>query len=71
MVSALNLVYQNIITYFQVCIYFLVIRNVPYFQLYVHERMGIEYYNLVSLMPQASGHACVDFGCTHSIDGLF
>jgi hypothetical protein len=47
----------------------LVIRDVPYFQLYVHERMGVEYHNLVSLMPQAcNGHACVDFGCTHSID---
>jgi hypothetical protein len=42
-----------------------------YFQLYVHERMGIEYNDLVSLMPQASGRACVDFGCTHSIDVLF
>jgi hypothetical protein len=23
------------------------------------------------LLPQANGHACVDFGCTHPIDGLF
>jgi hypothetical protein len=23
------------------------------------------------LLPQANGSACVDFGCTHSIDGLF
>jgi hypothetical protein len=23
------------------------------------------------LLPQASGHACVNFGCTHPIDGLF
>ncbi len=23
------------------------------------------------LLPQANGHTCVDFGCTHPIDGLF
>jgi energy-converting hydrogenase Eha subunit G len=25
----------------------------------------------VFLLPQASGRACVNFGCTHPIDGLF
>jgi hypothetical protein len=26
---------------------------------------------LLFLLPQANGCACVDFGCTHPIDGLF
>jgi len=25
----------------------------------------------VLLLPQANGWACLDFGCTHPIDGLF
>ncbi len=25
----------------------------------------------ISLLPQPNGCACVDFGCTHPIDGLF
>ncbi len=27
--------------------------------------------NLMLLLPQANGWTCVDFGCTHPIDGLF
>jgi len=27
--------------------------------------------NFYLLLRQANGHACVDFGCTHPIDGLF
>jgi hypothetical protein len=38
------------------------------------QHMIIEVNNLgfkLFLLPQANGHACVDFGCTHPFDGLF
>jgi hypothetical protein len=27
--------------------------------------------NLVFLFPQTNGRTCVNFGCTHQVDGLF
>jgi hypothetical protein len=36
-----------------------------------HELQAKEGSYTYLLLPQANGCACVDFGCTHPIDGLF
>jgi hypothetical protein len=32
---------------------------------------ALETFLLCFLLPQANGHSCIDFECTHSIDVLF